>query len=648
MAEKDKSCHVLLLENDDVAGLILEQLEKSDISCRFQRVDSREEFQAALRKQPPDLIMADFAFPGLPAEEALQMARENMPDVPFICISSVSGEEHAVDMLHRGATDYVVKQRLGRLIPAVERALRERTEHQARAQAEGALNISEERYRALVHSVRDYAIILLDLDGIVLSWNQGAAEIFGYSEHEMIGRDFSILFTPEDRSRQVPQYEISHARTHGQSGDDRWMQRRDGVRIYASGAVTAQRDQPGNVISFSKVLRDLTQWRNTEAALRQAKEEAEKLNKSKDHFLAVLSHELRTPLSPVLMSVQLLATDPSLPEPVTEALQVIRRNVELEARLIDDLLDITRISRNKLQLNLAETDLHTAVRSVLEICASDVSGKRHGLHMHLNAKESRVLADPARLQQILWNLVKNAVKFTPMGGAITVSTRNNHGAIEVLVEDTGVGIAPDVMPRIFNAFEQGEESITRRYGGLGLGLSIAHALTVMHGGQLTVRSEGVDHGSTFTFSMKALANESQGAAATPDLAPYPPRLLRVLFVEDHADTAQVMTRVLGRFGYDVKLAGTVKDALRLAEQERFDILISDIGLPDGTGLDIIHALDPKIPAVALTGFGMDQDIQRSHDAGFQEHLTKPVNIEKLQAVLRSLTRDARRAAKPKP
>ncbi len=363
-------------------------------------------------------------------------------------------------------------------------------------------------------------------------------------------------------------------------------------------------------------------------------------NTAKDQFLAKLSHELRNPLSPVItMVAELERLADSSPE-IRGPLEVIRRNVELEARLIDDLLDITRISHGKLQLTPEITDAHQVVERALEICQKDIAAKKITVRLELGAERHHVKADPARLQQIAWNLIKNAVKFTDAGGEIAITTSNRDQDFTLEVKDSGLGIAPERLERIFRAFEQGESSITRRFGGLGLGLAISRAMIRAHHGTLTAHSEGEGLGSTFRAVLATVEPPMPAAPEpTPDPAHRPPSAepavpRRILLVEDHEDTSLGMTLLLTRRGYEVSIAPDVATALALVRSEKFDLMLSDLGLPDGTGFEIMEAVrDSGLRGVALSGFGMEEDIAKSRAAGFTEHLIKPVNIERLDALL---------------
>ena len=368
-------------------------------------------------------------------------------------------------------------------------------------------------------------------------------------------------------------------------------------------------------------------------AAQKARMEAERANLAKDRFLAMLSHELRTPLTPILSSAIALEDESDLTPDVRASLRMIRRNVELEGRLIDDLLDLTRISKGKVQLSREIVDGHSLLANALDICRSDLDAKHLGLTLDLTATNVRLDADPARLQQIFWNLIKNAIKFTPDGGKVTISTDNDEANnFRVQVQDTGMGIDAESLPKIFKAFEQGERA---HLGGLGLGLAITKALVETHQGTIDAQSEGTGQGACFSVSLPTSVQAVDGGTKKSSAPAAERQSLRILLVEDHEDTNRSLTKLLRRRGYEVESANSVQSALDFATSERFDVLVSDIGLPDGSGLDLMRALDSGRPSlsIALTGFGMEEDIQSTQRVGFAHHLVKPVDLNKLDSLI---------------
>lgn len=377
-----------------------------------------------------------------------------------------------------------------------------------------------------------------------------------------------------------------------------------------------------------------------EQALRVARDEAQAASRAKDQFLAALSHELRTPLSPVMMAITSMLRDPQLPPRLVADLEMARRNIELEAKLIDDLLDVSRAINGKLRLRRERVGLHELLRHVLEVCESDRLSKRLKIETSFAAKEDCVSGDAARLEQVFWNLLKNAIKFSYEGQTILVRTGNfRPGAVSVEIKDSGAGIPVDVLPRLFLPFEQGDPNVTRRFGGLGLGLAISKAVVDLHGGSIAALSEGPDTGATLVVEL-ATADPAQ-APASGDAGPRcqePGALPRVLLVEDHVDTANMLSRLLSLSGYPVTTAHTVAAALELARTQAFDLVISDIGLPDATGYDLMRQIRDRhgIKGIALSGYGMEEDMRRSQEAGFVDHVVKPVNVEQLESVIQRL------------
>src|SRR6266404_5947315 len=384
----------------------------------------------------------------------------------------------------------------------------------------------------------------------------------------------------------------------------------------------------------------MAERRRAEEALQQQKAVVEGVNRTKDQFLAMLSHELRTPLTPVISALEGLESEPAQTGEVKNALAMIRRNIELETQLIDDLLDFTRIAKDKLQLRFAPVDAHLAISNVSEICRAEVDPKRLRVHLNLRANTHYVAADAAKFQQIIWNLLKNAIKFTPEDGEIAISSSNpSPELLTISVRDTGIGMEPEVMQRIFDPFEQGNRSLERRLGGRGLGLAISKSLAQAHGGTLTAQSDGRDRGSTFLLSMRT-TSPAEGLGSPARAGDATSRQgLRILLVDDHQDTCAALEKLLVRRGHLVAATHNVRSAMEAAVRNRFDLLISDIALPDGSGMELMTQLQAisKMPGIAISGFGNYGDIEKSLRAGFSDHLIKPVKLEKLEAAIESAT-----------
>src|SRR5438067_5325360 len=380
----------------------------------------------------------------------------------------------------------------------------------------------------------------------------------------------------------------------------------------------------------------MAQRRRAEEALQQQKAIVEAADRTKDHFLAMLSHELRTPLTPVISALETLETEPTQTEDSKAALAMIRRNIELETQLIDDLLDFTRIAKDKLQLRFTPVDAHLAISNVVEICRAEAASKQLDVHLNLRASTRYVAADTAKFQQIIWNLLKNAIKFTPEAGEIAISSSNpSPEVLKISVRDTGIGMESEVMQRIFDPFEQGNRSFERRFGGLGLGLAISKSLAQAHGGTLTAQSDGSNRGSTFTLSMQALPQGQAASVASKAVTDSARQALKILLVDDHHDTCAALEKLLVRRGHLVAVSHDVRSAMEAAVRNKFDLLISDIALPDGTGMDLMMQLRAiaNVPGIAISGFGNNGDIERSLQAGFSEHLIKPIKLDNLEAAI---------------
>jgi PAS domain S-box-containing protein len=526
-----------------------------------------------------------------------------------------------------------------------------------RRRAEGQLRATEERFEAFISN------------SPALSWiNDPAAEQIVYASRpwqQLIGppggvtegRSLYEVF-PAEQARQFLDEDRAVLTTRKSMETTSDVRRADGT----TGTFLVQkfpiRDATGRWL-VGGVAIDISDRVRAEAELTAAKEAAEASNAAKDQFLAVLSHELRTPLTPVLLTASALQLEPGLSDEVREMVGMIREQVDLEARLIDDLLDLTRIAKGKLVINYKLTNAHDVLRRVLDLVKPRAAEERLKLEASLEATDFCLRADPARLQQLFLNLLGNAIKFTPSGGRVRVRTWNApdaHGALKVEVTDTGIGIDPDVLARLFIPFEQGEQTITRKFGGLGLGLTIGKAVAELHGGTLAAASAGSGRGATFTVTLPTLDHPSEtcdGGAAPgarpralpPSTAPAPvPSKGRILIVEDHLPTLAMLARLLGRLGYEVSAADNYADGLRHATTGRFDLLVSDIGLPERSGWDLLKELRrteqetgrPPLQAIALSGYGTDDDIARSKAAGFVAHVVKPVDVTRLETLVGEL------------
>ena len=495
---------------------------------------------------------------------------------------------------------------------------------------------TSEQFHILVDSVEEYAIYMLDPNGNVVTWNTGAEKIKGYTGEEIIGKNFACFYTVDDVAAGKPQRNLREAVRRGHIRDQGLRVRKDGATFEAEVVITALRDEKGHVRGYSKVTRDITdQIRSRE--FEAEKIAAQKAAKAKDDFLAALSHELRTPLTPALAAATYLVDNAAeLPPEFVQDVQIIKRNVQLQARLIDDLLDLTRVTRGKLHLDLESCDAHTVIRDAIETASSAIAAKKLKISTELNAKQHYILADCIRLQQVFWNLINNAVKFTSVGGQIAIRTfSDERDCFHFEIADNGIGIEPGRLASLFMPFEQADASVSRQFGGLGLGLAICRHLVDLHQGTIEVESRGRSFGATFKVTLDTMSEEVAKTTLDSKGPKHPPKPLRILLVEDHQDTRHTLSRLLTHFGHQVVSADNIQKALEILASGPIDVLLCDIGLPDGTGYEVISRAGEKRPtkAVAITGFGTEDDIRRSREAGFDLHLVKPIDLHQLQTVL---------------
>jgi PAS domain S-box-containing protein len=497
------------------------------------------------------------------------------------------------------------------------------------------LHDTAEQFHILVDSVEEYAIYLLDPNGNIITWNSGAEKIKGYSAEEIIGKNFASFYTADDVAAGKPQRNLREAARRGYIRDQGLRVRKDGSTFEAEVVITALRDDNGKIRGFSKVTRDITdQIRSRE--FEAEKIAAQKASKVKDDFLAALSHELRTPLTPALAAATYLEDNAKkLPPEFVEDVEIIKRNVQLQARLIDDLLDLTRIARGKLHLELEDCDAHTIIENAIETAHSAIAAKQLQIATELEAKKCHILADCIRLQQVFWNLINNAVKFTSQGGQITIRTFNDkNGRFHFEITDTGIGIEPQRLASLFQPFEQADSSVSRQFGGLGLGLAISKRLVDLHHGRIEAESRGRSFGATFKVTLDTMPRGS-AAIGLNNRVGKTSKPLRILLVEDHQDTRRTLSRLLTHFGHNVITADNVERAIDTMGSDKIDVVLCDIGLPDGSGYEVASQarMQGRMKTIALTGFGTEQDVRRSKEAGFDFHLVKPVNFYELQTVL---------------
>ena len=634
---------------------------------------------------------------------------------------------------------------------------------------------TEDIYRKAIEDIRDYAIFMTDPDGIITNWNVGAQHMLGYAEEEIVGKDASKFFTPEDRAKDVPRKEMNTAATSGRAEDERWHMRRDGSRFWASGVVTPVRNGAGELIGFSKVMRDMTErnrlteerdrffalsmdmlsivhldgrfqrinpafqevlgfseeellaiplfelvhpddraktkreyenlsigeptrfmenrlrtkdgsyrwvaWsyfpvpedglafgvgrdttevRQMQEVIRLRADELEHANRVKDEFLATMSHELRTPLTSILGWARLLGSNRLSEKEKERAVQVIQRNAEAQSKLIEDLLDVSRIITGKLRIEPQPVSFAALTDSTINSFGPAIDAKELQLEKRIDPAAGPIMGDPSRLQQIVANLLSNAIKFTPSGGRIDVSLQRYDSHVRLEIRDTGVGIPPEHLPHIFERFRQVDSSNVRAHSGLGLGLAIVDYLVRQQAGAVWAESGGVGKGATFTVEFPLTSGEIISTdPRVGELFPQATKVVtedaessvqasltdrRILLVEDDPDTQELLKTLLRRHGAEVIAVSSSAAALEEIARRKPDVIISDIGMTGENGYALIRkvrALAPEagghIPAIALTAYAGAADRRRALLAGFQTHLAKPVDPADLIAVILSLT-----------
>jgi PAS domain S-box-containing protein len=531
------------------------------------------------------------------------------------------------------------------------------TDRTERKHVEDALRESEERYRALIANVKSYAIFAVDLQGIATTWNEGVERLLGWTRREFIGLPTEKLFSAEDVARGLHRKELQTAAEDGSSASDLWLLQKDGTPFFASCIFSRAIDVSGHVIGFSVVLRDRTAWKRAQEerdalleSERKVRQEAEQASRLKDEFLATLSHELRSPLNAIVGWVHIARRHAGDTAELARSLDTIERNVRAQTQIVNDLLDMSRIMTGQVRLDLQTVDLRDAVGNAVETIRPAAEAKRVRIEKALDGDIGWTKVDPARLQQVLWNLLVNAVKFTPPGGRVRVALERVNSHAEIIVQDSGVGIAPGFLPYVFERFRQADASTTRRHGGLGLGLSIVKSLAELHGGSVKAASPGEGQGSIFTVALPIVPTQAEDGGldsrlrGARDLDALP-RLngIAVLIVDDEADSLMFFGRLLEECGAHVLLAVDADQAMDMLRNESIDIMVSDIGMAGADGYQLIQQLralqDERIatiPAVAVTAYARADDRRRLLLAGYQMHISKPVEPQELVAGIASL------------
>ena len=504
----------------------------------------------------------------------------------------------------------------------ITRDLTERRAH------EEAQRQSEENIRLLVEGVKDHAIFLTDPNGVVLNWNAGAERVLGFRSMEAVGRHLSILYTDEDVATGKPEAELAAARETGYSEGMGWRLKAGGTRVWADVTITALRDVDGRLRGFANIVRDLTE----RSRVQQLETESQRINE----FIAMLAHELRNPLAPIGNAVRMLEKSGD-PKDIAWSTRLIGRQLGYLTRLVDDLLDVSRITSGKIRMRKESVDLNLLVRRAVDSLRATVEGHGHTLDVDLSLQPVLVDGDETRLTQVVVNLVANASKYTPDRGRLRVELRSNERVAKLRVIDNGIGMSKPLMESVFDLFVQGERGLDRAEGGLGIGLTLVKRIVALHGGTVAATSAGAGHGSEFTVTLPLAASAATTASPTPVLVPVA-STHKVLVVDDNEDAADSLARLLQMSGHEAAVAYDGPAALRIAAANPPDAVVLDIGLPQMDGYQVARRMRDlpqldKTRLIAVTGYAQDADRRAVTEAGFAFHLVKPVEFDELLRVI---------------
>jgi PAS domain S-box-containing protein len=667
---------VVVLPATVADGLAIRRLlDSSDLSCLV--VASVDAACEALRHGAGALVIAEELLDadGSRLFECIR-GQPVWSDLPVILLSSWGSAESATlpQIVPQLGNVIVVERpvRMSTLVSLIRSSLRARgrqyqvREHLARQEdAQRAIREAQQRFRLLVENIKDYAIFMIDTDGRVASWNSGAQHTLGYSSEEILGQPASCFFVPEGPGDDVLAREMKEAQATGRAASTGWRARKSGEHLYVEGVLSAVRDDEGRLLGYAKLMKDVTDKRRIETEREQllqseraARGEAERTSRMKDEFLATLGHELRTPLNAILGWSQVLRRVGGGNAQLGEGLKVIERNARAQAQIIEDLLDMSSIISGKARLDLRGVDVASVLEASVNAVRPAAEAKGIELTLALDPTDA-VRADPNRLQQVFWNLLTNAVKFTPKAGRVSVALERVNSHLKVSVVDTGEGIEPAFLPYVFERFRQADASASRRHGGLGLGLSIAKQLVELHGGSIYASSNGRGTGSTFTVELPAMGLDVEAAgrsglrhqpshSTAEQLDAYAPAAklsgVHVLVVDDEPDARTLIERLLEDCEATVTTAGSASEAFEQVARRAPDLLLSDIGMPTEDGYSLMRRIRSlsgdasRIPAIALTAYARAEDRAKALQAGYQMHLSKPVEPVKLIEMVASLVK----------
>jgi PAS domain S-box-containing protein len=656
LPEHPEGVRVLLVnDEEDVRARLRSVVEP--IASEVVEAASGVEALQRLAEMEFTVVLLDTAMPGLDGLEAAKRIRSlpGKATLPILFVTSPAGAEQypATLAYQQGAIDYLV-------LPVDPDVLRAKVSSVGQLAFEKQRMVWQERqFGLLIEGTADYAIFMLDPDGYIASWNPGAERIKGYKASEIIGKHFSTFYTADALAKDWPGHELRVATELGRFEDEGWRVRKDGTQFWANVVITALRDKEGHLLGFSKITRDLTERRKSEEALRRAREELEvrvrtrtaelaranealrDADKRKDDFLAMLAHELRNPLAPVRNALQIMKMPGLAPDMTRQAREMIERQIDHMVTIVNDLLDVSRIMRGKIELRREVIDLATLFARAVETAQPTIDTQGHQLSVSLPQTPVRLDGDLVRLAQVVSNLLTNAAKYTEKAGRIWLSGELDEDTVVIRVRDTGIGIDATLLPRIFDLFVQADRSLARSQGGLGIGLTLVRRLVEMHGGRVSAFSEGAGRGSEFEVRLPSVRGVTQTEGVPENelkLRAVSPR--RVLVVDDNVDAAESATMLLRFLGHDVEMAHDGNSALEQVRNFRPEIVLLDIGLPGMSGYDVARAIralpeNRGLVIAAVTGYGQEEDRRKSREVGIDYHMTKPLAPNVLTAFIES-------------
>jgi PAS domain S-box-containing protein len=632
---------ILHLEDDPAdARLIREQLKRSSLDVALTLAGTPEAFEAALAQGDVDLVLSDYHMPRFNGLDALEMVRSRAPEIPFILVTGALGDERAVEVLRSGATDFVLKDRLARLAPAIQRALSERAVQRRHEEAQAELAAAQQLSKLAAAAAR-MGTWQFDVETGGLECSDEFLALIGVQRADWAGTAsaFEAMVHPEDIERCRAMY--ADAIPHGFVELEFRIRRPDGEVRWMHSRGDCWRRGIGAKVVFLGVMMDITARKQMEEALRDA-------SRRKDQFLAMLAHELRNPLAPIYHGLYLLRRS-TAPTPDAERIHaMLDRQMKHIIRLVDDLLDASRITLGKIELKRAPVELATVVHSAVEMSRPLIEDAHHQLDVLLPSESMIIDADPVRLTQALSNLLNNAAKYTEEGGRISVAARTGGGQVEISVRDTGTGIPKAMLDRVFDLFIQGQDENGQTRPGLGIGLTMVRLLVNMHGGQVEARSDGVGKGSEFLVRLP-LAKLQHVPQSAPGMqaSNVDSRGYQILVVDDNRDSADSLAMLLRTSGAVAHIAYDGASALEAVAHQQPDVVVLDLSMPGMDGYSVAEQIrqrlgNERVTLIALSGWGQEQDRMRSLAAGFDHHLTKPVDLDALQVLFSSLNRNEHR------